>query len=851
MAHRDSVATLSAILRPENDARPTFLLGAGASFTSGIPTAGEAVKRLAKRVYAEIELGGRVLPENIKTSEWMAWLQSKSWFLRGEERLSENFPLVVEHLLRPQAYRRNALLELVELKGDLGAGYRALSELILRGLAGTVLTTNFDICLPKALNDKRPHIRHVAEVNRGPNDYNEFSLFSRAQIVWLHGKAEQYTDRNLLDETQALEPSLLKNLFPLLDATPLIVVGYRGAEHSIMDSLLGEGSGLAHRQGVYWCIRKGEVPHPNVEALARRLGSNFQYLEIEGFDELFSDLNVELAGVQRFAVQPDGAIAPQFDDQPMDGATWGDVDSDLALVTLKRYSEKLERGEISANDLKPLMRELGLLVDSKGRELPSAGCILLFGRDPSRFFPHAIVSVTIDGKKRRVFGGNLLNQYRDLLEWAESEDVNPTLKVKTGHQHQLRKAYSDRAIVELLVNLLVHRDYEVRRPSFIEVRQNHSIAFRNAGGLSGAASGNLEFDDSGVFEPIAEFSELRNRALCDIFFGINAMERSGTGLTDAETLSIEQGGGAIFAFPPNQDTFVGKLFGPTASAGSVDVARDPRPVGTYVLNVLPFAAMPQSLSHLKIRGTWRDLERRVPLNDAGTFVFESRTGDLWSFAPLAYLVAIFEPILEGDPQEISMAEVEANDVLHRKASWLVRKHFERYLATLESSGLVLEKRAKGPAKRAYFRSLGDKDRIHVYDSPKRKGIRRGVSKKRGSDPLPYFECEGFGYEVVRIGAAWGIRVKPFYMFTKKDGITPLPGYLRTRHSIKRIRFDRNASVDSDLVFWSRFLSQGDQTINLGEETVEDLLLEGSFISFDVQEEGLVTDESVSKNQRPA
>jgi hypothetical protein len=55
----------------------------------------------------------------------------------------------------------------------------------------TILTTNFDICLPKALHDKQPHIRHVAEVNRAPNDFNEFSLFARAQIVWLHGKAEQ------------------------------------------------------------------------------------------------------------------------------------------------------------------------------------------------------------------------------------------------------------------------------------------------------------------------------------------------------------------------------------------------------------------------------------------------------------------------------------------------------------------------------------------------------------------------------------------------------------------------------------------------------------------------------------
>jgi hypothetical protein len=172
-------------------------------------------------------LGGKTLPEQIKMSEWMAWLQGQKWFIRGDDRLAENFPLVIEHELRPEAYRRTALLDLVALKQDLGVGYRATAELVLRGLAGTILTTNFDICLPKVLNDKQPHIRHVAEVNRAPNDFNEFSPFARAQIVWLHGKAEQYTDRNLIVETQELDPALVQKLIPLLESTPLIVVGYR------------------------------------------------------------------------------------------------------------------------------------------------------------------------------------------------------------------------------------------------------------------------------------------------------------------------------------------------------------------------------------------------------------------------------------------------------------------------------------------------------------------------------------------------------------------------------------------------------------------------------------------------
>ncbi len=849
MSHRQSVSIISALLSPENDARPTFLLGAGASFSSGIPLAAESVRRLARQTYAEIEQGRRVLPEQIKTSEWVSWLHSKPWFIHGDEKLGENFPLIIEHLLKPEAYRRRALLELTALKGEIGEGYRSLAELVLRGLVSTVLTTNFDICLPKALNDKRPHIRHVAEVNRGPDDFNEFSLYARAQIIWLHGKAEQYTDRNLVEETRTLDPKLLKNVAPLLNATPLVIVGYRGAEPSIMDSLLGPSSGIDFRQGVYWCARKGETLYPSVEILKSRLGKNFQLLEIDGFDELLVDVNKELSGVQRFLVQPSVAAA-QFDDRPLQGASWADIDTDLSLATLKKYCEKLERGAITSQELRPLMHELGLLVTKDGVECPSVGCVLLFGRDPNRFFPHAIISATVDGKKRKVFSGNLLRQRQAVLEWLDEEGINPTIKVKKGRNHESSKAYSDRAIVELLVNMLVHRDYEVGKASFIEVSANRSIRFSNPGARSPTANVRLECDADGVFSPVPEFSDLRNRALCDVFFGMSAMERSGTGLVDAVDLSRQQGGAATFAFPPEQDLFVGELFRPEASAGSSHIAKDTRPVGTYLINVLPFVSMPQTVTHLKINGGWRELEEKVALENAGSFVLE-KTGDLWSFATAKYLQRLFAPVLAAPAEEIALSDIELDEVLRKKVSWLVRRHFEQHLRRFENDGLVIEESDGRPAKRAYFQSARGRDRIFVYDTASRKGIRRGVAKRRGDEARPYFECEGFGYEVVRLGQTWGVRIKPFYMFTKQDGVTPLPGYLRTRRSTRRIRLDRNANVESDLVFWGRFLSKGEQTVNIGDERVPDLLLDGSFFTVDVQEGGLVSSELIAKDKRSA
>lgn len=852
MSHNASIKTIASLLRPENDARPTFLLGAGASFSSGIPLAAESVKRLAKQVYAERELGGRTLPEHIKPSEWLNWLHQQDWFISGDDHLADNFPLIIEHLLKPQAYRRRVLTDLISLKGDLGEGYRALADLVLRGLAGTILTTNFDLCLPRALAEKHPHIRHVAEVNRGPDDFNEYNLFARAQIVWLHGKTEQYTDRNLIEETEALDGKLLDHLHPLLDSAPLIVMGYRGAEPSITSSLLGNPK-QQFRHGIFWCTRPGDRLHPNVEALAERIGRNFQRMEIDGFDQAMNDLNAELAGVQRFVTSPASVSEVRFDDKACSGAIWADIDADLALTTLKKYCQKLERGDISSDQLKPLMREMGLLLDGEaGTDVPSNACVLLFGRSPARFFPHAIISATISGKRRVVLEGNLISQYRDAMAWLGEKDVNPTIKVKGKRKHDSRRAYPDRALIEMLVNMIVHRDYEMIAPSQINVQGNVGIEFSNPGGMSDLTKNRLKTDHDGAFVPVPEFSDLRNRALCDVFFGISAMERAGTGLTDARALCTEAGGDAVFAFPPGNTGFVGKLLRPNASAGSSSVSIDNRPVGTYTINALVFSALPESITRLKVTGGYRDLEKNVPLHEAGTFVFEQRSGDLWTFLPPAVASLLFEPVMTEAAQSIPLADADNDPVFHKKVSWLIRKHFERHIKSFESDGLLIEMTKRGyPARRAYFKGKNKGDRAIIYDTPLRRGVKRKVVKRRGDDHKAWFECEGFGYEVIRLGNAWGMRIKPFYMFAKPDGETPLPGYLRTRRATKRIRFDRNTNVDSDLVFWGRFLSRGEQTINIGGSQVSDLLLEGSFFTQDVTEEGLVDHDDSVEDKRSA
>jgi hypothetical protein len=840
--NKEAVFVLEPLLRSTDEPCPLILLGAGASFRSGVPTAADAVKQVARLVYSERELKSLRPPERVKPSEWESWLQRLDWFTPGADRLAENFPTVVEHLLVPAEFRKRILLNLMRPVHGISSGYKTLADFVMRGLVRTMLTTNFDTCLPDALRERQPHIRHIHEVNRGPGDYDQFNIYSKCQIVWLHGRAEQYSDKNAAGEIGALDPGLASLIRPMLNASPIVVIGYRGSEPSIMEGLFGQSKEgrLDFPNGVYWCTRHGESLHPNVEALARRLGSNFRLLHIDGFDELFADLSKELAGHDRYGAAGGGdrtiRDVQAFDERVTPKATLEDLDLDLALSILRAYCQKLGRAPLTREMLLPLMREQGLIVTDSGTDKVTAGALLLFGKRPQEFFPHAVVALTEAGKKREIYEGNLIAQHRALLEKIDSEDVNPQLKLKKRRQHTDQPAYPPRALVEVLVNMLVHRDYEIAEPSTIELVPGSDIVFTNPGALTQKVAGKVTVENDGRIIISEGVTDQRNPSLCDIFFGISAMERAGTGLIDVGELTLAAGGGSAFYHNAAEARFKAVIAQPAASAGTRRIARSTVPTGLYLLNVLPFSAMPERVSIVRLKMPLRERPpQSVDLGECGTFV--GRGTELWSFVPLPILTWLLEPIADiKASQSKPRLEIESSQDDKRALSWLLRKHFEYELETFEEQdGLILE---YGRKHRAYFAGINRGTRTIVWDSAQKRGNRREVVKRRGDPPRSWFENEGFGYEIVDMGGVWCVRVKPFYMFTGPDAFTPLPAFTRAAKATRRIKFDRNKSVEADLTFWASFLGRGAETMNVGDLHVNDLLIDMSFLTVEVPEIGL-------------
>jgi hypothetical protein len=571
--------------------------------------------------------------------------------------------------------------------------------------------------------------------------------------------------------------------------------------------------------------------------LANRIGSNFQLLTIDGFDEVMEAASKGLAGLDRYGHshhRQSGVASLAFDERIVDGASVADLDVDLALATLRIYCDKLGRAPLTRDTLPLLMREQGLLISGEdGQDKISNAAILLFGLETQRFLPQAVVAVSEGGKKREVYGGNLISQHKALLEKIDSKDVNPLLKLKKRRTHNDQPAYPPRVLTELLVNLLVHRDYQAAVSSTIEVNPGESITFRNSGGLTAAMAQQCVIEGDGRIVISNSITDQRNPSLCDVFFGISAMERSGTGLVDVNKLMVDSSGESAFFNNLAESAFIAIIKQPQTSAGSGIVALANMPSGLYVLNALPFSAIPEYVSIVRLTTRLKNRPNGVRLEDCGTFIERAWDDgvELWSFAPLPILIELLGPIVDHDSCESKRTSaIEANPDERRVLSWLLRKHLEYHLTGFEDEGFILE---GGRRHRAYFIGDEGKDREVIWDSALRKGNRRDVVKQRGTDPRIWFENEGIGYEIVRMGDIWCARIKPFYMFTGPDSVTPLASWARTQKATRRIKFDRNKNVETDLAFWSRFLGEGKETINIGDLHVGDLLLDTTFLTLEV------------------
>ena len=206
-----------------------------------------------------------------------------------------------------------------------------------------------------------------------------------------------------------------------------------------------------------------------------------------------------------------------FDEQPCTEINSEDIDFRAASEFFGSVSRKLT----------PAIRKtLGLVVTHGGKDIPSLGAVLLFGRDRHQLFPDAVVRCAR-------FQGNRTNRFLDQMEIDEHLPKAVDAVIAFIERHTLQSAeigrvqrrdipeYPVQAVREAVINAIVHTDYAITGMNIKVAIFDNRIEITNPGTLPFGLT--LKSALSGV-------SKLRNRVIGRVFRELKLIEQWGTGL---------------------------------------------------------------------------------------------------------------------------------------------------------------------------------------------------------------------------------------------------------------------------------------------------------------------------------
>jgi predicted HTH transcriptional regulator/NAD-dependent SIR2 family protein deacetylase len=828
--------------------KPLILLGAGASKQSGIRLVTEIVEEIAKWAYCN-DNGISIDDPRLTMSDWKKWVAKFNWYT---EDYSTLYPIIVEELLNPRQKRKDFFLEITHPDVPASKGYEVLAQLMHWRMIDTVLTTNFDDCLQKASVQirKPPYIQHI----KTPSDFGTISYSPQyPQQIYLHGSVEHYTDQNLRNEIEKLNSDLLSAIKPILKDRPLIVIGYRGAEPSIMNDLFLNHLSYTNNfhQGIYWCMIKREYDKldtdpnlltPAFTDLYNKTNGNFHIIPIDGFDELMVNeilgkLQATKIDLKNITVNPDSpSSSVNYETTLVSTNTIGPLEIALLRERITNYCVRLNIKVYQEDhwlyQQLQMLRIAGKVADKY--ELTFSG-ILLFSSKTQNYIPQSEVALRFLGKEswlRKVISvtssvdeiddesyssgiiekkisGNLWSQLNEITEALTY--VNKPFRLKGEISEQVFP-YPSLALKEIIVNSLVHRDYSIHKPVVIEVKED-SISFVSPGGLIEEVKRQLS--DSLIEEEIRKgrrgIKGYRNPVLADIFYGAGAMDKEGSGLADVLTQVNNNAGVVSFSANEIEKFFEVIIYRRYEEIDEQTETATPllvNQVSKFGANIFEFLKIPNVIYHAYTSAKKKSDISKV-LDSSWSPPYLLHRDRIWSFYELSQpLNPLSRAIDMGTLESISVEEfIDVN----KGTNEFVRMLNDCLVEHLFSIGLRVDK----DRKRAYFTKTMEGEAKEITYQGRFKKATRTVAKPRKNlvtGKIYYWEHKSFWYNINRIGSTWYLCLNPSYVFTT-DGVKFLLKSERVSVlSTRRASRDYNQHVHNDLTFWSRYIASSNEEI---------------------------------------
>lgn len=268
-----------------------LFLGAGASISSGMPSAQQCIwewKRsifLTKNPGLENQFGELSLPSVRQRIQ--CWIDEQRSF--PALNAPDEYGRFIDACY-PRPADRRAYFEVRVKQAVPYVGYKLLAVLAKTGLISSVWTTNFD-----ALASRAAAGANITALDVGIDCQHRLPSSPKAGEllnVSLHGDYRYDLLKNTAGEVQEQEARLIEELVRSLKSAPTIVCGYSGRDSSILEAfrsaLQTDGS-----HPLFWCDYSDEEPSPAVAELlasANKTRPRAFHVPGVGFDELMRRL---------------------------------------------------------------------------------------------------------------------------------------------------------------------------------------------------------------------------------------------------------------------------------------------------------------------------------------------------------------------------------------------------------------------------------------------------------------------------------------------------------------------------------------------------------------------------------
>lgn len=267
------------------DVPHSFLLGAGASISSGIQTAYDCIWEWKKDIYISKNINSSEYYKNFKEDavrkSIQKWLDNEGKYPQLDSL--EEYSFYAEKAYPISEDRRKYFLSLIENKEPY-IGYKLLSLLAEYGIVKSVWTTNFDgLTVRSAHQNKLTPIEIT--LDNAERIYRNQSTKELLTIA-LHGDYKFTTLKNTEKELDNQNETFTEHLANYHIDKNLIVIGYSGRDKSLMQSIKNaftkKGAGR-----LYWC-GYGDRSNDEINELlneVRKAGREAYYVSTDGFDK--------------------------------------------------------------------------------------------------------------------------------------------------------------------------------------------------------------------------------------------------------------------------------------------------------------------------------------------------------------------------------------------------------------------------------------------------------------------------------------------------------------------------------------------------------------------------------------